>query len=61
MDTLTLSSNSGGDATVQMDDVSNEQIQPSFDPEELQRLFWRDIFSLDIWNLDARSAGFVKN
>merc|ERR1711892_135096 len=53
------SSNSGGDATVQMDDVSNEQIQPSFDPEELQRLFWRDIFSLDIWNLDARSAGLT--
>ena len=39
---------------------SEPNIAPSFDPEELQRLFWRDIFSLDIWNLE-RSVGSVQS
>ena len=36
---------------------NNADPRIQFDADELQRLFWRDIFSLDILNLESRSLG----
>jgi len=38
---------------------SNADPRIQFDADELQRLFWRDIFSLDILNLESRSLGMT--
>ena len=47
--------------TVDLSAPSNEENNADpriqFDADELQRLFWRDIFSLDILNLESRSLG----
>lgn len=47
--------------TVDLSTPSNEENNADpriqFDADELQRLFWRDIFSLDILNLESRSLG----
>lgn len=39
--------------------ASNADPRIQFDADELQRLFWRDIFSLDILNLESRSLGMT--
>ena len=45
------------DLSTPSNEESNADPRIQFDADELQRLFWRDIFSLDILNLESRSLG----